>query len=62
MSKFTKSKYKPLTPAHDIADMTANELLARGNHWATVAAVASREAAFLRRASRQRKHAEAKAA
>ena len=62
MSKFAKSRFRPLTPEQEVQSLTAAEMLERGNHWANVASVAAREAAFLSRKSRQRKRAEAQVA
>jgi len=62
VSKFAKSSFKPLTPAADLEAMTLADLRERKSHWANIAALASREAAFLRRKEHQRMRAEAKQA
>ena len=62
MSKFKKSKHKPMTPPHKIEAMTIDQLRDLGNQWARFAANASREAAYVRGIVRLRKRAEAKAA
>lgn len=62
MSKFKRSKYKPLTDSAQLACMTVTEIHDRGTHLKNLAATASRESAFLLRFAKQRKRAEAKAA
>jgi len=62
MSKFRKTKYRPLTELTTLERMTIDEVRERAAHFANVASAASREAAFLQRAYKRLKRDEARAA